>query len=113
LDDGETFVITEQEQLLLAIDDMLTRSSTSISTNLLWVSTRAKDALFNALKDDPKGSLDSSLDTGIPTRWGQEGGPFCRYLRESVAYSVTDELRKTTLGLVRAETQRHAEGRRK
>ena len=94
LDDEEAYIhYSAQNNFYFAIVDIVD-SLLHFDTNrsLVEFHRDLKDALFNALKGDPKGSLDKMSRYGYPNVVGQEVGPFCRYLRDAVAYTLTDEL---------------------
>lgn len=94
LDDADTFVhYSAQNNLYFAIADIVdSLLHFDINRSFVNMHRELKDALFNVLRGDPKGSLDSLSRYGYPNVVGQDVGPFCRYLRDEVASGLTEEL---------------------
>ena len=94
LDDADTFVhYSAQNNLYFAIADIVdSLLHFDINRSFVNMHRELKDALFNVLRGDPKGSLDSLSRYGFPNVVGQDVGHFCRYLRDEVASGLTEEL---------------------
>lgn len=94
LDDEEVYLhYSSQSNFYYAIVDIVdSLLHFDINRSLVWMHSDLKDALFNALNDDPKRSLDSLVPFGYPNVVGERVGPFCSYLRDAVERTLTETL---------------------